>query len=68
MLPKPECWNGYTYHQVQEIMGNREDEFLRWMAGQTVMACSGSKCDVAHGMVIYREDLERFLAGRPIID
>lgn len=68
MLPDPECRNGYTYHQVQEIMGDREGEFFRWMAGQTVMACGGSKCDVAHGTVVYPEDLERFLAGRPIID
>lgn len=40
MLPEPECRGGYTYHQVQEIMGNREDEFLRWMAGQTMMICN----------------------------
>lgn len=37
---EPECRGGYTYHQVQEIMGEREDEFLRWMAGQTMMICN----------------------------
>lgn len=68
MLPEPECRNGYTYHQVQEIMGKREDEFLRWMAGQTVMACGGSKCSVAHGMVVYPEDVGRFLSGSGVFD
>lgn len=71
---EPECRGGYTYHQVQEIMGEREDEFLRWMAGQTMMICGGQsdggerKCEVAHGMVAYSYDVKRFLAGGEILD
>lgn len=91
MLTEPECRGGYTYLQIQEIMGEREDEFLRWMAGQTLMICNQdpqrkwvddadapggmrieevgpSLCDRPHGRVIYPSDVNRFLAGAPVLD
>lgn len=67
-LPAPECVLGYTGNQVREIMGDRLDEFHRWMRGQTVSGCQAEECDRAHGGVVYESDLVRFLDGRPIID
>lgn len=72
---KPECRGGYTYRQVQEIVGDREDDFWHWMRGQTMMVCGGpddggnKKCEVAHGApIVYSWDMERYLAGRPVLD
>lgn len=79
-LPKPECEGGYTEQQIFDILGDRELAFRRWMRGQTMMLCDGrrwdpkgqeyvpSDCGTAHGPVVYRWDLERFLAGKPVID
>lgn len=55
-----------------------------WMFGQTMMICDGSpewkwvddelvevgpsKCDRAHGGVVYEWDLDRFLLGLPVVD
>lgn len=80
MLPAPECEGGYTYRQRAEILGDRLDEFGNWMRGQTMMLCAGRRysygagdyvpaCNgVAHGVVVYPWDLQRFLDGGPIID
>lgn len=56
----------------------------QWMHGQTMMICDGaperdwvggelvevgpSRCDQAHGTVIYEWDLHDFLGGRPTRD
>lgn len=79
-LPEPQCRNGYTNDQLKAILGDRYTEFNDWMVGQTVRLCDGLRwnealdvhepngCDEPHGFVAYRWDLERFLAGLPIID
>jgi hypothetical protein len=79
-LPKPECSGGYTHRQLDEILGLRRAKFDRWMAGQTRMYCDArlydvetqsykpSGCDRPHGEVTYPWDVERFLAGLPVID
>lgn len=79
-LPEPECRFGFTASQVEEIMGSRFDEFTGWMYGQTMSICDGtlwdyaqkkavpSDCGRAHGTVIYRWDVERFLIGLPVVD
>lgn len=77
MIPEPECSSGYTEYQVEEIMGDRLDEFIRWMNGQTMCLCQGRKynhetkkyevdCDgIAHGPIVYAWDLKRFLGIIP---
>lgn len=83
-LPTPACEIGYTYEQLDEILGEvgtpRRDEFGRWMDGQTMGLCEGRAfdhdkreyyevCDgVSHGPCVYPHDLRRFLAGLPVID
>lgn len=79
-LPEPDCRFGYTVPQVEEIMGSRFDAFTAWMRGQTMSICDGtlwdydakmavpSGCSGPHGTVIYPWDVERFLAGLPIVD
>lgn len=81
MLPEPECESGYPWSQIDTFLDvGRVAELMDWMHGQTMTLCEGGrynhdtksyeeKCDgVAHGPVVYRWDLDRFLAGRPIID
>lgn len=79
-LPEPACRYGYTVDEVRGITGSRFDEFTRWMRGQTMMICDGTKydyeaktyvpsdCEAPHGTVIYAWDVERFLKGLLIID
>ncbi len=77
-LPKPECSLGYTDDQLDQILGQRRQEFNKWMSGQTVALCDGREYDYAtggyiptgkaHGSATYPQDLQRFLDGRPIID
>lgn len=78
-LPKPECALGYTHSQIEEILGQRTEEFWLWMSGQTVALCNGTKYDYQnkamldtgcgpHGGAVYPWDLQRFLDGLPIID
>lgn len=78
-LPTPACRLGYTYSQLETILGERTDVFGRWMRGQTMDICDGrhynhildtyeaSGCG-PHGVVVYPCDLQRFLAGQPITD
>lgn len=77
---KPECEWGYTENQVRKLTGDRYQEFLEWMNGQTRSLCDGRQfnhklsryeqaCNgVAHGSITYPWDVERFLKGLPIID
>ena len=79
-LPDPECKMGYTVEQVESIMGDRLNEFNKWMFGQTRVLCQGRSYNhdtreykqscggVAHGGVTFSWDVEWFLEGRPIID
>lgn len=82
-LPFPECEGGFTERQVTEIMGDRIEEFWRWMSGQTMMLCEGRSYNherreyeescggVAHGPITYSWDLKRFLGivpGKEIFD
>lgn len=70
-FPEPECSGGYTDEQIREIMGDRYDEFNKWMSGQTMMLCTGERynyntkeyerdCDTPHGPVTYSHDAKRF--------
>lgn len=77
---KPECELGYTVPQLKEILGDRFEDFGKWMRGQTMALCEGQKYDhelgayvascnsVAHGIVVYAGDLDRYLKGLPVID
>ena len=79
IMPKPECEQGYPDAQVRAIMGDRYNEFMRWMTGQTMAICDGSYYDHSsrskklsgcgpHDVIVYSWDAQRFLEGRPIID
>lgn len=78
-MEKPNCHLGYTYEQLQDILGSRLDEFSHWMVGQTMSICEGQQYNYEkkdyeptncgpHGMVVYPWDLQRFLHGKPVID
>jgi hypothetical protein len=78
-MEKPECELGYTEEQIARIMGDRLDEFNKWMRGQTGAICTGQQYnyetkeyvqteDAAHGYITYAWDVERFLDGKPVID
>ena len=68
IMPKPECEQGYPDAQVRAIMGDRYNEFMRWMTGQTMAICDGSYYDHSSHVIVYSWDAQRFLEGRPIID
>lgn len=80
ILPKPECVSGYPIRQLEDILGDKFEEFMSWMRGQTMSLCKGKiynheieeyevTCNgVSHGPVVYRADLKRFLNKEPIID
>lgn len=78
-LEPPECELGYTVEQLQRILGDRYEEFLFWMRGQTLAACQGKRYNHSakeyeetgcgpHGFAYYAWDLQRFLDNRPVID
>lgn len=78
-LPKPSCQLGYTTEDLEQILGDRLQEFYGWMDGQTVGICDGrdynhqtqeyyeTKCG-PHGSAYYQWDVVRFIDGRPIVD
>lgn len=79
VLPKPECKYGYNRIELEKILKDRFEEFSKWMNGQTMMTCDGRRwdsstggyiedCPKPHGSIVYPWDLERFLAGKPVID
>jgi len=59
---EPDCEYGYSRAALVELFGWRFEEFGEWMTGQTMMLCP------EHGPVAYRSDVERFIAGLPVID
>lgn len=78
-LPKPECELGYPVTQLASVLGDRFKEFGQWMYGQTMALCDGRSYNHEkreyeetgcgpHGTICYAWDVERFLAGRPIVD
>ena len=67
-LPEPECRHGYTRAQVEQIMGDRINDFYRWMYGQTVARCEGRSCQGVHGIVTYRSDVMQYLDGGAPLD
>lgn len=78
-LMDPECNMGYTEEQVTRIMGARLYDFRRWMHGQTGAICDGKQWNPEteeyeqtqcgpHGFITYRQDVERFLLGLPVVD
>lgn len=74
------CELGYTEDEIEDLMGDRLKEFERWMYGQTMAICGGRKYNHdtrkyeeacggnPHGVIVYRWDADRFLAGLPVID
>ena len=56
------CELGATSEELQALLGDRLTAFHDWMRGQTMALCP------EHGVVIYRHDLKRFLAGSRIFD
>lgn len=81
-LPPSSCPLGYTEADLKGLLGEINFPiFRKWMYGQTMALCDGlyydqikgayekSGCYVhPHGAVVYGWDLERFLAGKPVID
>lgn len=78
-LPKPECKYGYPQKQLKEILGDRVNEFNKYVVGQTGTICNGkiynydkdkyepSGCG-PHGIVTYMCDVRTFLENRPTLD
>jgi len=78
-MPEAECTFGYTDEQVTRVMGARLYDFRKWMRGQTGGICDGMEWSYEkneyektgcgpHGYVTYRQDVERFLLGLPMVD
>lgn len=78
-METPNCRYGYTEDQLKSILGERFDDFKRWMVGQTMAICDGREWDEGtkshkpsgcgpHGEVTYICDLEQFLAGLKPLD
>lgn len=76
-LPPPDCHLGYTKSQINEILGERSEEFNEWMANQTVALCNGvlfdydtreyepdPMCTQPHGIVFYTHDVDRFISWK----
>lgn len=78
-LAEPACKYGYTDEQITRIMGARLYDFQKWMHGQTGAICDGAEFNYEtnqheatgcgpHGYITYRQDVERFLLGLPVVD
>lgn len=79
-LPWPECKYGYTRAQLRVILDNNMGDFDTWMRGQTMTFCEGKSYNhdtrqyeeacggVAHGIVVYPWDLQRYLDGGKVVD
>ena len=53
---------GATSAELQALLGDRLPTLQTWMRGQPMGVCP------EHGPVVYRSDLERFLADGPVLD
>lgn len=78
-LSEPECDMGYPVDQLEREMSTGAFVALqKWMYGQTMGLCTGQKYshetkeyyETGHvcGPVYYKWDVDRFLAGHPVID
>lgn len=78
-LPEPECRHGYTIGQVRDMLGSRFEAFCHWMRGRTMSMCDDIRYNYEtgksepsgcgpHGTIIYRTDVEQFLAGGEPLD
>lgn len=79
-LGTPECKYGYPHSQLEREMNVLQlKSFLKWMVGQTFSSCEGKEYDHdkkeyvpsgcgPHGYVYYTSDVNRFLAGKEVID
>lgn len=79
-LPAPICKFGYPHSQLEEIFSVLKlKAFFHWMRGQTFSSCDGRIFNAAenrmeasncgpHGYVYYQSDVQRFVAGLPVID
>jgi hypothetical protein len=76
VLDEPECKYGYPIDQAQRVLGDRYEDYCAWARGSTGAICDGREYDHdqreyhptgcgPHGMVVYRWDVEKFLAGLP---
>lgn len=76
----PECKYGYPETQLKAEFGDdRMKAFNAWMRGQTFSSCDGKQYNYdkqefeatncgPHGYVYYVYDVNRFIAGQPVID
>ncbi len=75
-----ECMYGLTEAELHaRFPGERHDDFMKWMRGQTGTICEGRVYDYIqkeyrpsgcgpHGVVVYEWDVKRYEDGRPVID
>jgi hypothetical protein len=60
-LIKTEHYEAYYLEDIKAELGERYEEFTKWLTGQT--------CPMHEGKpAVYRWDYERFLEGRPVDD
>lgn len=78
-LEKPECELGYPEDQLQRILGEKYEEFRKWMRGQTMGVCDGRFYNYdtkeyqptfcgPHGPVVYSWDVAVYLDGGAPLD
>lgn len=61
-LHRHEQFSGYDWAEIEEHMPSPQfKRFDKWMRGQTVAILEGKK-------IVYAWDLDRFLAGKPVVD
>ncbi len=74
------CKYGMTSSDLADVFGEDElAELYDWMRGQTGAICEGVEWDYdlgdyietdcgPHGMIVYRNDVMRFIEGLPVVD
>ncbi len=74
------CKHGMTSDDLKSVFTHDElTDLFAWMTGQTGAICEGREWDYTlsdyidsdcgpHGMVVYRHDVTRYLAGLPVVD
>lgn len=62
MATKRQCQLGITREELERVLGDKLPVFDEWMDGQTAGICP------EHGFVVYMWDLQRWAAGKPIVD
>lgn len=80
-IPEPACESGYPWSQLGSFLNEASLRLLEhFMHGQTMVLCEGRRWNqetdswdeacggVAHGVVVYPWDFERWIDGRPVID